>query len=95
LKGIIFDIKRFAVHDGPGIRTTVFMQGCPLRCWWCHNPESQSLVCSTWQKHISVSGKTFQQSKKSGYEIEFNKEKYVILPHSAILMLVRDEGLFE
>jgi pyruvate formate lyase activating enzyme len=30
------------VHDGPGIRTTVFLKGCPLRCWWCHNPESQS-----------------------------------------------------
>lgn len=38
--GIVFDIKRFALHDGPGIRTTVFMKGCPLRCWWCHNPES-------------------------------------------------------
>lgn len=37
----IFDIKRFAVHDGPGIRTTVFMKGCPLDCWWCHNPESR------------------------------------------------------
>ena len=41
-KGIIFDIKRFAIHDGPGIRTTVFLKGCPLSCWWCHNPESQS-----------------------------------------------------
>ena len=37
--GRIFDIKRYAVHDGPGIRTTVFFQGCPLSCWWCHNPE--------------------------------------------------------
>ncbi len=37
--GIIFDIKKFAVHDGPGIRTTVFLKGCPLRCAWCHNPE--------------------------------------------------------
>lgn len=37
--GIIFDIKRYAIHDGPGIRTTVFFKGCPLRCWWCHNPE--------------------------------------------------------
>ncbi|UCH83268.1 MAG: glycyl-radical enzyme activating protein [Candidatus Latescibacterota bacterium] len=39
--GVIFDIKRFALHDGPGIRTTVFLKGCPLSCWWCHNPESQ------------------------------------------------------
>ena len=37
--GIVFDIKEFAVFDGPGIRTTVFMKGCPLRCHWCHNPE--------------------------------------------------------
>lgn len=40
--GLIFDLKRYALHDGPGIRTTVFLQGCPLRCAWCHNPESQS-----------------------------------------------------
>ena len=40
MKGRIFDIKKFAVHDGPGIRTTVFFKGCPLKCWWCHNPES-------------------------------------------------------
>ncbi len=38
-KGKIFDIKHFAVHDGPGIRTTVFFKGCPLSCLWCHNPE--------------------------------------------------------
>ena len=38
--GNIFDIQRFSVHDGPGIRTTVFLKGCPLRCLWCHNPES-------------------------------------------------------
>lgn len=42
MKGVIFDIQRFALHDGPGIRTTVFMKGCPLRCVWCHNPESHS-----------------------------------------------------
>lgn len=39
MKGKIFDIKRFAVHDGDGIRTTVFFKGCPLKCVWCHNPE--------------------------------------------------------
>jgi pyruvate formate lyase activating enzyme len=40
--GRVFDIRRYSVHDGPGIRTTVFLKGCPLRCAWCHNPESQS-----------------------------------------------------
>ena len=42
MKATIFEIKRFAVHDGDGIRTTVFFKGCPLRCVWCHNPEGLS-----------------------------------------------------
>jgi pyruvate formate lyase activating enzyme len=41
--GKVFDIQKFSIHDGPGIRTTVFLKGCPLNCWWCHNPESQDL----------------------------------------------------
>lgn len=41
--GIVFDIREFTIHDGPGIRTTVFMKGCPLSCTWCHNPEGQSM----------------------------------------------------
>ncbi len=41
--GRIFNIQRYSLHDGPGIRTTVFLKGCPLRCWWCHNPESQDM----------------------------------------------------
>jgi pyruvate formate lyase activating enzyme len=43
----IFEIKRFAVHDGDGIRTTVLLGGCPLRCVWCHNPEGLSRVPET------------------------------------------------
>jgi len=45
--GMIFDIREFTVHDGPGIRTTVFMKGCPLRCAWCHNPEGISRLPET------------------------------------------------
>jgi pyruvate formate lyase activating enzyme len=41
-QGLVFDIQRFSIHDGPGIRTTVFLKGCPLHCAWCHNPEGQS-----------------------------------------------------
>lgn len=44
IQGLVFDIQRFSVHDGPGIRTTVFFKGCNLRCFWCHNPESVDLL---------------------------------------------------
>lgn len=46
-KGLIFDVQRAGVHDGPGIRTVVFFKGCPLRCLWCHNPESRQLFPQT------------------------------------------------
>jgi pyruvate formate lyase activating enzyme len=54
MKGIVFDIKHYALHDGPGIRTTVFLKGCPLGCWWCHNPESRSGAITRFAKQEKV-----------------------------------------
>ena len=67
--GIIFDIKRFAVHDGPGIRTTVFLKGCPLACQWCHNPESMNTAVCTVPKTVRVGDKTFTEDETVGSEM--------------------------
>ena len=48
MNGTVFDFKKFAVHDGPGIRTTLFLKGCPLGCLWCHNPEGINIKLSLW-----------------------------------------------
>jgi pyruvate formate lyase activating enzyme len=56
MQGVIFDIKRFAIHDGPGIRLTFFMKGCPLTCWWCHNPEALRKVPSSEEACSNGSG---------------------------------------
>ncbi len=48
MDGLVFDIKRFAIHDGDGIRTTVFLKGCPLRCQWCQNPEGLQFEKKVW-----------------------------------------------
>lgn len=55
MEGNIFDIKRFALHDGPGIRTTLFLTGCPLDCLWCHNPESRLSIGEKGTKNRKVS----------------------------------------
>lgn len=66
MKGLIFDIKRFAVHDGPGIRTTIFFKGCPLGCWWCHNPESRNPEPETVIRDQPVNGKIFHEKETVG-----------------------------
>lgn len=62
-KGLISDIKRFAVHDGDGIRTTVFLKGCPLKCIWCHNPESISfqpqIACYRHSGSVKIYGRGY------------------------------------
>jgi pyruvate formate lyase activating enzyme len=66
----IFDIKRFALHDGPGIRTTVFLKGCPLRCFWCHNPESQSVEEEDYEVIRVVDGKEISMSQTYGRRVD-------------------------
>ena len=55
-RGTIFNIQRFSIHDGPGIRTTVFMKGCPLKCLWCSNPESQDFLPNLMVRNINCRG---------------------------------------
>ncbi len=67
--GIVFDIKRYAIHDGPGIRTTVFLKGCPAKCWWCHNPESQSPEPEVITKTNEMDGKEIKETEQVGKEM--------------------------
>jgi pyruvate formate lyase activating enzyme len=71
--GIIFDIKRFAVHDGPGIRTTVFFKGCPAHCWWCHNPESQSSEIQFVTKSNKLDHMIFESNETVGRQISVDE----------------------
>lgn len=76
---VFFDIKRFAVHDGPGIRTTLFLKGCPLRCWWCHNPESQSPKPFTVEVERKVNGKSVPATRTYGERAEVKELMEVLL----------------
>lgn len=70
--GFIFDIKRFAVHDGPGIRATVFFKGCALNCMWCHNPESIKRNPQKVNKTVMLNGREYTKTETIGYEITVN-----------------------
>ena len=66
MKGLIFDIKRFAIHDGPGIRTTIFLKGCPLDCWWCHNPEGIKPEIESVTKGVKIDGAVIEKTEEVG-----------------------------
>lgn len=72
MKGLIFSIKCYSIHDGPGIRITFFMKGCPLSCWWCHNPEGISPEPETVEQTEKVGEKEFTVKEQAGrfYSVE-------------------------
>jgi pyruvate formate lyase activating enzyme len=85
MKGLIFSIKRYAIHDGPGIRVTFFLKGCPLSCWWCHNPEGISPDQEMVELTEKVGEREFKKMEKAGiwYSVEdilgiLEKEKIFI-----------------
>ena len=71
IKGIIFNIEEFAVHDGPGIRKLVFFKGCPLQCKWCHNPEGISFKPEFMVNHaINIDDGNYKKVKFVSVEKE-------------------------
>jgi pyruvate formate lyase activating enzyme len=66
MKGLIFSVKRYSIHDGPGIRVTFFMKGCPLNCMWCHNPEGISPFPDTVIRTDRIGDKEFQRNEEVG-----------------------------
>jgi pyruvate formate lyase activating enzyme len=72
MKGLIFSVKRYSIHDGPGIRVTFFMKGCPLNCMWCHNPEGISSFPENVIRSDRVGEREFRNSEDVGkyYSVE-------------------------
>jgi pyruvate formate lyase activating enzyme len=72
MEGLIFSVKRYSIHDGPGIRVTFFMKGCPLSCRWCHNPEGISPFPESVQRTNRIGDREFRREEVAGkyYTIE-------------------------
>lgn len=66
MKGLIFSVKRYSIHDGPGIRVTFFMKGCPLSCWWCHNPEGISPDPEPFGEIHKIGDREFHKPAEAG-----------------------------
>jgi pyruvate formate lyase activating enzyme len=72
MPGIIFDIQNYSIYDGPGIRTAVYFKGCPLSCYWCHNPESQKPEpeMGYWQERCKVCGTCIEACPENALRLE-------------------------
>lgn len=88
MEGVVFDLRRYSVYDGPGIRTTVFLKGCPLNCAWCHNPESQKPQPETFKRIVK---------KNLGYSHTETIEYFgkVVTPREIMTEIERDILFFD
>ena len=109
MKGMIFNIQRFCINDGPGIRTTVFFKGCPLKCKWCHNPESHSpeieimrdngsdKICGTYMTVQEVMDEVIKDKvfyENSGGGLTISGEPYHSLAKNKYIKLGKEEAVY-
>ena len=89
MNSLVFDIRRFTIHDGPGIRTTVFFKGCPLRCQWCHNPESQEVATEKVTIRRVLDGRNYHCEETIG---RWYSEKEVMHEIEKDMVFYRESG---
>ncbi len=92
MNGTIFDVKHFAIHDGPGIRQTIFFKGCPLNCWWCHNPESQNPKPEKYTRIDKLDGKEYKKEVTAGYQISVD-DLFTVISEDKIFYKESDGGV--
>ena len=96
-KGLVFSIEEFSVFDGPGIRTSVFLMGCPLRCEWCHNPEGQSFSNGIVRSPNGCigCGECLKHSTESGGIREFSEDSMKRCPEGLLRYCAREYSAAE
>lgn len=86
VRGMVFDIQRYSLHDGPGLRTNVFLKGCPLRCPWCANPESQSMQPElSFSAHNCIDCGQWGESCRTCFAAPDSKQDTVVLAERVTL----------